>query len=93
MGRYIRRRLITAVPVFFGITLLVFLMVNLAPGSITDLMGEGSAAGADKAALEAFQAAMQSQLTFAGNMRGSEEYRRHLANVLTGRCLAALQEG
>lgn len=53
MGRYIRRRLITAVPVFFGITLLVFLMVNLAPGSITDLMGEGSAAGADKAALEA----------------------------------------
>ena len=51
------------------------------------------ALAADKAALEAFQAAMQSQLTFAGNMRGSEEYRRHLANVLTGRCLAALQEG
>ena len=51
------------------------------------------ALAADKAALEAFQAAMQSQLNFAGNMRGSEEYRRHLANVLTGRCLAALQEG
>lgn len=53
MGRYIRRRLITAIPVFFGITLLVFLMVNLAPGTITDLMGEGAANSADKAALEA----------------------------------------
>lgn len=51
------------------------------------------ALSADKAALESFCEAMQSQLTFAGNMRGSEEYRRHLANVLTGRCLAALQEG
>ena len=53
MGRYIRRRLITAIPVFFGITLLVFLMVNLAPGTITDLMGEGASSEADKAALEA----------------------------------------
>ena len=51
------------------------------------------ALSADKTALESFCEAMQSQLTFAGNMRGSEEYRRHLANVLTGRCLAALQEG
>ena len=53
MGRYIRSRLITAIPVFFGITLLVFLMVNLAPGAITDLMGEGAANDADRAALEA----------------------------------------
>ena len=53
MGRYIRSRLITAIPVFFGITLLVFLMVNLAPGTITDLMGEGAANEADRAALEA----------------------------------------
>lgn len=48
---------------------------------------------ANKAQLDEFCAAMQSELTFAGNMRGSEQYRRHLANVLTGRCLAALQEG
>lgn len=53
MGRYIRRRLITAIPVFFGITLLVFLMVNLAPGTITDMMGEGASSEADRAALEA----------------------------------------
>ena len=53
MGRYIRSRLITAIPVFFGITLLVFLMVNLAPGTITDLMGEGAANEADRAKSEA----------------------------------------
>lgn len=53
MGRYIRRRLVTAIPIFFGITLLVFLMVNLAPGTITDLMGEGASSEADRAALEA----------------------------------------
>lgn len=53
MGRYIQRRLVTAIPVFFGITLLVFLMVNLAPGTITDLMGEGASSEADRAALEA----------------------------------------
>ncbi|MBU3805909.1 MAG: FAD binding domain-containing protein [Candidatus Fournierella pullistercoris] len=32
-------------------------------------------------------------LSYAGNMRAGEAYRRHLASVLTGRCLAALQEG
>lgn len=54
MGRYLRRRIFTAIPVFFGITVLVFLMLNLAPGSITDLMGEGSASSAaEQAALEA----------------------------------------
>ena len=42
MGRYIRRRLLTAIPVFFGITLLVFCMFSLAAGDLTDLMGEGS---------------------------------------------------
>ena len=48
---------------------------------------------ANRSQLDEFCTAMQSELTFAGNMRGSEQYRRHLANVLTGRCLAALQEG
>ena len=51
MARYIRRRLLTAIPVFFGITFLVFLFLNLTPASITDLMGEGSTArAAEKAA-------------------------------------------
>ena len=44
MGRYIRRRLLTAIPVFLGITLLVFGMLHLAAGSVLDLMGEGSGA-------------------------------------------------
>ena len=53
MAHYIRRRLITAVPVFFGITLLVFLLLDLAPGDLTDLMGEGAASAAEQAAMEA----------------------------------------
>lgn len=48
---------------------------------------------ADEAQIKAFCDAMQSKLAFAGNMRASEAYRRHLANVLTRRCLAELQEG
>lgn len=55
MARYIRRRLATAIPVFFGITLLVFLFLNLAPGTILDLMGsEGSASTSEQAALAAY---------------------------------------
>ena len=54
MTRYIRNRLVSAVPVFFGITILVFLMLQVVPGTITDLMGEqGVSSAADKAALEA----------------------------------------
>lgn len=48
---------------------------------------------ADENEVKAFCDAMQKQLTFAGNMRAGEPYRRHLANVLTRRCLAELQEG
>ena len=53
MGHYIRRRVLTAIPVFFGITLLVFFLFDLAPGSIADLMGEGVSASGDRATLEA----------------------------------------
>lgn len=53
MAQYIRRRLITAIPVFFGITILVFLLVDLAPGDLTDLMGEGAAGETERAAMEA----------------------------------------
>ena len=53
MAQYIRRRLITAIPVFFGITILAFLLVDLAPGDLTDLMGEGAAGETERAAMEA----------------------------------------
>lgn len=44
MTRYILRRLILLVPTLFGVTLLVFFMIRLAPGTILDQMvgaGEG----------------------------------------------------
>ena len=54
MTQYLRKRLLTAIPVFFGITLLVFLFLDLGPGTIADLMGDGGAfSSADRAALEA----------------------------------------
>ena len=77
MGRYIRSRLITAIPVFFGITLLVFLMVNLAPGTITDLMGEGAANEADRAALEQVGVGMRDHLIFVdGDMVSLKQTER-----------------
>ncbi|USB31670.1 ABC transporter permease [Paenibacillus sp. YPG26] len=38
MGSYIVRRLFIAVPVFFGITVLSFLIMNLAPGNPVDML-------------------------------------------------------
>lgn len=76
MGRYIRRRLITAIPVFFGITLLVFLMLNLAPGTILDLMGEGG--GTTQAEREALETA----LGLGGSL--PVRYFRWLAGLLQG---------
>ena len=51
MGRYFRRRLLTAIPVFFGITFLVFVLLSLSPADVTDL-GEGASGGAQQAALD-----------------------------------------
>ena len=51
MGRYFCRRLLTAIPVFFGITFLVFVLLSLSPADVTDL-GEGASGGAQQAALE-----------------------------------------
>lgn len=47
------KRCLSAVPVFFGITLLVFFMMNMAPATIADAAGEGEASSAARAALEA----------------------------------------
>lgn len=51
MATYIRRRLILVFPVFLGITLLVFFLVDLAPGDLTHLAGEGNATAGEQAAL------------------------------------------
>lgn len=51
---YILKRVLGAVPVFFGITLLVFFMMNMAPATIADAAGAGEASSAAiRAALEA----------------------------------------
>lgn len=52
MSQYFRRRFVTAIPVFFGITILVFILMNLAPGDPTALAGEGAAGAQDQAVLE-----------------------------------------
>lgn len=40
MFRYLIKRLISSIPVFFGITLISFFIINLTPGSPTDLQTE-----------------------------------------------------
>lgn len=52
MATYFAKRVLTAVPVFFGVTLAVFLMLQLAPGTAADLAG-GEQSAADQAAAEA----------------------------------------
>ncbi len=55
MAKDTLKRILGAIPVFLGITLLVFLMVNLIPGTVFDLAGEQGEASnaAQRAALEA----------------------------------------
>ena len=54
MANYIVKRILGALPVFFGITLLVFLLMNMAPATIADVAGGGEASSAAiRAALEA----------------------------------------
>lgn len=38
MAKYIVKRLITAIPIFFGITIIIYTMLNLAPGSALDML-------------------------------------------------------
>lgn len=54
MANYIVKRILGALPVFFGITLLVFFLMNMAPATIADAAGGGEASSAVmRAALEA----------------------------------------
>ena len=54
MAQYLVKRVLGALPVFFGITLLVFFLMNMAPATIADLAGgEDASSAAARAALEA----------------------------------------
>lgn len=57
MATYLFRRLLTIIPVFFGITVLVFLLMCAAPASVADLAGAGgetTAAGDRETVMAAF---------------------------------------
>ena len=54
MANYVVKRILGALPVFFGITLIVFFLMNMAPATIADAAGGGEASSAAaRAALEA----------------------------------------
>jgi len=55
MSRFVRRRLLQAIPTFFGITLLTFIIVRLSPSDPVSLMVAGASdlSAADLAALRA----------------------------------------
>ena len=54
MLHYTCKRILGALPVFFGITLFVFFLINMAPATIADAAGGGEASSAAvRAALEA----------------------------------------
>ena len=60
MGTYVLRRIIQSIPILFGVSILIFLIVQLAPGSPIDRFrnpqGPPRATGRDPAALWAGQA-------------------------------------
>ncbi|MDH2393825.1 MULTISPECIES: ABC transporter permease [Streptomyces] len=72
MGRYVIRRLLQMVPVFFGATLLIFLMVNVMGDPIAGLCGERACDPATEAQLrQEFgldKPLWQQYLTYMGNL-------------------------
>ena len=65
MGRYILRRILISIPVLFGITLVTFVLINLAPGDPARKIAGGTASperlqavteslGLDKSVMEVF---------------------------------------
>ena len=77
MGSYIVRRLLIAIPVFFGITVLVFLFVALAPGDATTAYARPELA-ADPSALQAIRE------RYGLDQPIPIRYIRWLANALQG---------
>lgn len=72
MGRYVIRRLLQMIPVFFGATLLIFLMVNVMGDPIAGLCGDRKCDPATAAQLEADfgldKPVWQQYLTYLGNL-------------------------
>ncbi|MEU8889767.1 ABC transporter permease [Streptomyces sp. NPDC048442] len=72
MGRYVIRRLLQMIPVFFGATLLIFLMVNVMGDPVAGLCGDRKCDPATAAQLKADfgldKPVWQQYLTYMGNL-------------------------
>lgn len=75
MGRYVARRLLQMVPVFFGATLLIFLMVNVMGDPIAGLCGERACDTATAAQL---------RREFGLDQPLWRQYATYMGNVFTG---------
>ncbi|UYQ64208.1 ABC transporter permease [Streptomyces peucetius] len=75
MGRYVIRRLLQMIPVFFGATLLIFLMVNVMGDPIAGLCGERRCDPATAARL---------RKEFGLDMPVWQQYATYMGNVFTG---------
>lgn len=76
MGKYVLKRLLVAIPTFFGITILVFIISCLAPGSPLELLL------ADPMATEADRAVLEHQMGLDDPI--VVQYFRWLGNMLRG---------
>ncbi|MEU4498641.1 ABC transporter permease [Streptomyces sp. NPDC023998] len=75
MGRYVIRRLLQMIPVFFGATLLIFLMVNVMGDPVAGLCGERQCDPATAAQL---------RKEFGLDMPVWQQYLTYMGNVFTG---------
>ncbi|MER6499428.1 ABC transporter permease [Streptomyces sp. NPDC001455] len=75
MGRYVIRRLLQMVPVFFGTTLLIFLMVNVMGDPVAGLCGERRCDPATAARLRS---------EFGLDKPVWQQYATYMGNVFTG---------
>ncbi|MBT2398126.1 ABC transporter permease [Streptomyces sp. ISL-100] len=75
MGRYVIRRLLQMIPVFFGATLLIFLMVNVMGDPIAGLCGDRQCEPATAARLRA---------EFGLDKPVWQQYLTYMGNVFTG---------
>lgn len=75
MGRYVIRRLLQMIPVFFGATLLIFLMVNVMGDPVAGLCGDRECDPATAARLRA---------EFGLDKPVWQQYLTYMGNVFTG---------
>lgn len=100
MAKYVLKRLLISVPVFIGITFLVFLLSNLAPGSPVDLLS--AANGMTQEQLDAYRVylGLDKPLVyrygtwimnfFRGDMGTSSAFNQSVSALIFGRLPATL---